>query len=105
MSFLTERKYYLWRLSPSASRQFEAIQLTAKNVDSVSFWCGGMKVEEIDPLDPEKKFAALNVETLTGENGVSRASEGDYVIRTPEGSFFVMSEYQFNQYYVERTGK
>lgn len=105
MSFLTERKYYLERHCPSMTTQVEAIQLTAKNVDSVSFWCGGMKVEEIDPLDPEKKFAALNVETLIGPNGVSRASEGDYVIRHPLGSFFVLTAYQFNQHYTERTGK
>lgn len=67
---------------------FEAVQLTAENVDEVSAWCGGTKVQEVDGT------VALDIPTLqsvlTGKSpwvAQRRAKEGDYVVKESEGVF------------------
>lgn len=78
----------------------EAIQITSESVHRAALWCGGVEVEEIDPIDSTKKFAALNIPTLAG---VQRAGEGDYVVKemspVAKGRFRVMSKYDFESKY------
>lgn len=63
----------------------EANQLTKDNVEAVALWCGGQRVEEIDPNDSDIRFVAINIPTL---EGVMRASEGDYIIKGVQGEFY-----------------
>lgn len=82
------------------SRPFavEALPLTNSNVQKVAMWCGGMEIQEIDPVDSSKRFVGLNVPTLAG---VERASEGDYIIRNFQGQFLVMKKARFEYEYEE----
>lgn len=78
----------------------EAIQVTPQSVHRAALWCGGIEVEEIDPIDNTKKFSALNIPTLSG---VQRAGEGDYVVKemspTARGRFRVMRQHEFETKY------
>lgn len=70
----------------------EAHMLTGDNVTVISMWCHGMVVEEIDALDPEQKFPALNVQC--GEE-VKRASLGDWVVKYKDKTFDVKKTMEF----------
>lgn len=74
----------------------EAIQINAESVDRAALWCGGVKVDEYDPLDHTRKFAALNVPTMSG---VKRAQQGDYVVKETGGEFRVISKHDFESKY------
>lgn len=49
---------------------------TEDNGAELAQWCRGKLVEEIDPVDPELKSPAINVQT---KDGVKRAHVGDYI--------------------------
>lgn len=74
----------------------EAMQLTPQQVQAAALWCGGMEVEEIDPMDSTKKFVGLNIPTL---DGVKRAGQGDYILKHLSGQFEVMSLREFEAKY------
>lgn len=65
--------------------EVQAIQLTPSNAEEVASWCGGSVVEEIDPINPDKRYVGVNIPTL---EGVMRASEDDYVIKGVKGEFY-----------------
>jgi hypothetical protein len=75
----------------------QAMRLDPELVAVLSVWCHGQVVEEIDPLDPEKKFPAINLET---REGVSRASLGDYVIKHDDATFEVRKPGSFKQNHI-----
>lgn len=82
-----------YRLTP----QFvEAEQVSPSTADAIAAWTGGIKIEEIDAVDSEKKFVAVNFPTLQGNK---RASEGDYVVKGTAGNFKVMGKHQFQATY------
>lgn len=62
----------------------QAEKLTKENVQQVVDWCNGVQVEEVDPLDPEKKFVAVNFPTMTGNK---RVSEGEYLVKDVGGFY------------------
>lgn len=64
----------------------EAVELTQANVKEVAALVSGHEVTEIDALDSSKKYVGLNFE---GFDGMTRASEGDYIIRDAVGDFHV----------------
>jgi hypothetical protein len=74
----------------------EAIQLTPETVERAATWTGGRVVEEIDPVNSLRRFVALNIPTL---DGVKRASEGDFVVKSMGGEFDVMREREFRRRY------
>lgn len=74
----------------------EAMQVTPESVKRAALWCGGVEVEEIDPQDKAKKFAALNIPTLSG---VKRAGETDYIVKGLQGDFSVMNREDFEARY------
>jgi hypothetical protein len=74
----------------------EAIKLTPATVREAALWCGGMEIEEIDPLDSTKRFVALNVPS---RNGVLRCSEECYIVKDSSGDFTVMSARRFEDTY------
>jgi hypothetical protein len=63
----------------------QAVQLEPHKAAEIANWCGGEVVEEIDALDPDKRFVGINIPTL---EGVMRASQGDYVIKSVKGEFY-----------------
>lgn len=63
----------------------EANELTKENAEAVALWCGGRLVEEMDAINLDKKYVAINIPTL---EGVMRASEGDFVIKGVQGEFY-----------------
>jgi hypothetical protein len=75
----------------------KALMLTGDNVTVVSAWAKALIVEEIDSLDPEQKFPALNVQC--GDE-VKRASLGDYVIKHEDGRYDVKRPIEFRHDYV-----
>lgn len=70
----------------------EANQITPENVDAVALWCAGVAVVEHDAFRHEVTFAAINVPSM-GET--VRAQEGDWVVRAPEGFFYVVKDTLF----------
>lgn len=70
--------------SSDGAPEFEAVQLTKENVHEVAHWCVGQEVEEIDALEPDKRYVGLN---FLSWNGMHRASEGDYIIKDALGDF------------------
>jgi hypothetical protein len=74
----------------SKVRTIDALQLTPENADSIAEWCGGGIVVE-KGLNG-KDLVGVNIPTL---QGVTRASEGDYVIRNASGTFQTMSRFAF----------
>lgn len=74
----------------------DAIQVTPDSVSRAVLWCGGMQVEEVDPNDKSIKFVGVNVPTF---EGMKRASEGDYILKTVQGSFNVMKRAEFERTY------
>lgn len=81
-----------------AGERVTARQFTADSITIVSVWCGAEVVAEHDALDYGMTFQALTVPTL---DGPKRASQGDYVVRGPDGRFDVMKAYQFRSVYRE----
>lgn len=75
-----------------------ARQLTADSITVVSVWCQGQPVVEHDALDYDMTFQALNVPT---RDGGKRASQGDYVVKMPDGSFDVQKAYEFRSRFRE----
>jgi len=82
-----------YRLIPVS---IEAAQLSVDTAERISVWSGGRIVEEIDPVNSTKRFVAMNIPTL---EGVKRASEGDYVVRSLSGEFDVMRAREFERKY------
>jgi hypothetical protein len=74
---------YKKRNNPNAA-VIEAVKLTKENVDEVAEWCTGKEVEEIDGLNPEIRYVGLN---FIAWDGVTRASEGDYIVKDAIGEF------------------
>jgi hypothetical protein len=74
----------------------QAIQVLPADVDRAALWCGGVKIEEYDAVDSSRKFVALNIPTI---NGVERASEGDYVMKTRDGGFRAVPKREFESKY------
>jgi hypothetical protein len=70
------------------AQPFEAIQLLPENVNEVMAWIDGTvtQVEEIDSLDPTKRYVGVN---FTSWRGPDRASEGDYICKDGLGDFHV----------------
>lgn len=81
-----------------AGNKVTARQLTADSITVISVWSGGTPVVEHDALDYEMTYPALNVPTHTGP---MRASQGDYVVRLPDGSFDVRKAYEFRSKFRE----
>lgn len=83
----------------SVEIRVDAMKLSADNVDEVASWCGGQKVTEKEyTFDSSSTFVALNIPTL---DGVKRASEGMYVVKSEHGNFRVMSRYMFEREFQE----
>lgn len=61
-----------------------AMQLTDETAEIIAQWTGGDIVEEIDPRDSEKKYKAINVPTLSGNE---RLSQGQFLVRHANGQF------------------
>lgn len=78
----------------------EAFQLTPENADDLVVWTGGRFVEEIEPLDENVTYVAINIPSL---DGGMRASEGDYIIKLPNGRFSVMHPDAFQKMYERNT--
>lgn len=76
--------------------EVEALRLTPDTVQYVTLWCGGFATEEIDPFDSDIRHPAINVPNY---KGVMRASDGDYVVKSPWGEFFVMKKQAFDAEY------
>lgn len=93
--------YTEWRKrdSPEAPT-VEAVQLTKENVREVAEWCTGKEITEIDSLDPDKKYVGLNF--LSWE-GMTRAHEGDYIIKDSLGQFTWRWPENFEQSFEEVT--
>lgn len=72
----------------------EANHLTQLNVEAVAVWCGGVSVVEHDAFNHETTFAAINVPTI---EGMVRAQEGDWVVRDPQGHFYVEKDSIFKE--------
>src|SRR5215204_4688636 len=90
VGFTLPRQYRL------VSGVVEAMQLTPDQVPAAALWCGGMEVDEIDPLDATKKFVGLNIPTL---DGVKRVSQGDYIVKNLRGEFSKMGPEEFETTY------
>lgn len=76
---------YRKRNNPTATI-VEAVQLTKESLREVVGLCKGNVVEETDALDPTKKYVGVN---FLGWDGMTRASEGDYIIRDAMGDLHV----------------
>lgn len=74
----------------------EANRLTRANGEAVALWCGGHYLESSDAFKPEEKFAEVNLRT---PDGPARASEGDYIVKTPAEEFHVLKEHEFLRTY------
>lgn len=74
--------------------QVQAMHMSPEMVQVISAWSGAVIVEEIDPLDTDQRYSALNVQTA---DGVKRASQGDYVVRHADGSFDVKKPTEFRR--------
>lgn len=73
---------------------FDARKVRPDTVAQTALWCGGVPVEEIDALDSEKRFPGINVQC--GDD-VKRASDGDFIIRYPDGQFDVLKPHEYRQ--------
>ena len=58
-----------------------AMRLDPELVTVVSVWCGGVVVDEIDPMNGTR-YPALNVQC---KDEVKRASLGDYIVKGANG--------------------
>ncbi len=74
----------------------EAIEVTPDSVQRAAVWCGGRIASEIHPFDNTVRYVAINIPTL---EGVKRASEGDFIIKSDDGSFDVMGGNAFRRKY------
>lgn len=73
----------------------KAFKLSEENAAAVALWCGGQKVEEIDPVT-DLPNVGLNVPTISGNR---RASEGDYIYRDKAGFIRVARAPEFEAKY------
>lgn len=80
----------------------EANRLTKDNGLAVALWCGGHYFESTSPFASEEKFAEIN---FRSPEGPARASEGDYIVKTPSEEFRAMNEYEFLRNYEPVIGK
>lgn len=62
----------------------DARTLTRDNVWELVMWCGGKAAVEHDALDDSVSSPGINVPV---KDGVERASLGDTIIQTNDGSF------------------
>lgn len=72
----------------------EVNQLDANNAIALSVWCNGVLVQEHDALQHDITFAAINVPAA---EGMQRAQEGDWIVRSLTGNFYVVKEHEFDQ--------
>lgn len=79
-----------------------AMQVRQDTIAEVAVWTHGVVVKElISGEDPEKQeswLVGINVPTI---GGMSRASEGDFVIRDMAGALHVFEEHSFNNLFTE----
>lgn len=64
--------------------------------EDIAQWCGGVLVTEIDSIDPGKTFVGINVPTL---EGMSRASQNDWIVQGEQGDFWPVPAGQFSEIY------
>lgn len=74
----------------------EANRLDKNNGEAIALWCGGQYFESASPFASEEKYAEINFHS---PDGPARASEGDYIVKTPSEEFRSMSEYEFLRNY------
>lgn len=79
-------------VNKQTGREVEAVLLTKENVAEVVAWCDGHQVEEVDALDPDKKYVGINFDSWQGR---ARVSEGDYLVKDPLGDFLVRWSEEF----------
>lgn len=77
------------------SFEVDAHRLTTDNVAFIVMWTHGVEVEEFDALDKENKSIGVNI---PAREGGKRASQGDWVVKLPDGSFdsFKSGEFEVN---------
>jgi hypothetical protein len=71
-----------FRLKPDV--EIEAVQLRLSNVDWVAVWCDGLEVESVIAVD------------VPTDSGIARATDGDWVVKSPGGSFYVWDPEEFD---------
>jgi uncharacterized NAD-dependent epimerase/dehydratase family protein len=77
--------------------QVMAIQVEDSTIPEILLFCQSMEVEEIDAVDPDKKYKAVNVAT---QQGVRRASKGDYVVKAlHSGNVVVVKSHEFLEHF------
>lgn len=74
----------------------EANQLTSENALVLSAWCEGVLVKEHDALQHDITFSAINVPT---PEGMKRAQEGNWIVRTIQGHFYSVTQFEFDLIY------
>lgn len=75
----------------------QAHMLSGDNVTVIADWSRSLIVDEIDAVNPESTFPALNVQC---RDDVQRASLGDYVIKHEDGTFSVKKPIAFAHDYL-----
>lgn len=75
--------------------EVEALQVTVATAKRIAEWCGGEVIEETDPVTSVVTLG-INVPTIAG---IKRASDGDYVIMTPNGRFCPLDKDVFESAY------
>ena len=74
----------------------EAVRLSARNLEEVSKWCNG-KLKGTS-LPRESRCVELN----PGGDFSEDVEIGDYIVKDPNGFFFMVSEIDFKDHYQER---
>lgn len=75
-----------------AKTEVEAAKVTVSNMTRVEDWCkGSIKGTS---LPPEERV--IEVQTLAGE---MTAEIGDYIVKFPQGEFYILTEDTFNSLY------
>lgn len=88
----------LWR--PKTNGPVHVVEVKPENRDELERFCGGAIITEHDPEDHSKTYIGVNVPTL---DGVVRASEGDFIVRSEAGRYTVVPREEFLAQY-ERAG-
>lgn len=74
-----------------------AIQVDDNTIPEILLFCQSMEIDEIDAVDPDKKQKAVNVAT---QQGVRRASKGDYVVKAlHSGNVVVVKSHEFLEHF------
>lgn len=88
----------LWR--PKVHGLVHVVEVIPENRDEIERFCGGIIITEHDPEDHTKTYIGVNVPTL---EGVIRASEGDFIVRSEAGRYSVEKREDFLAQY-DRAG-